>query len=273
MRRAGKPYLAVCSVFRNQAEYLEEWLEFHRLIGTERFFLYDNESTDESLEVLQPYVGAGIVVVHDWPTPPSVERGVPWDLIAAFNDCVQSHRHDARWIAFMDIDEFLFSPTGRPLPEVLADYESSPGVFVGRIDFAMSGHERKPAGLVIENYLQRRNTGVATDIKSIINPQRTVRCHNAHVFIYEDGTPVDERQRPIPGPPFSRDGITMTKLRINHYITKSRDEYRKKLQLWEAAGVRKVEMDHWRNTYKEHDDTITMYVPALRKALRSASRF
>ena len=45
--------------------YLAEWIEFHRLIGVERFFLYDNGSADDHEQVLAPYVDEGIVVVHD----------------------------------------------------------------------------------------------------------------------------------------------------------------------------------------------------------------
>ena len=43
------PYLAVCAIYRNEAPYLREWIEFHRLVGVERFFLYNNESTDDHM--------------------------------------------------------------------------------------------------------------------------------------------------------------------------------------------------------------------------------
>jgi hypothetical protein len=35
-------YLSICAIFRHEAPYLREWIEFHKLIGAERFFLYDN---------------------------------------------------------------------------------------------------------------------------------------------------------------------------------------------------------------------------------------
>ena len=47
-------YLAACTIYRDDADYLPEWIEFHRLVGVERFFLYDNGSTDDHLEVLAP---------------------------------------------------------------------------------------------------------------------------------------------------------------------------------------------------------------------------
>ncbi len=58
-----------------------------------------------------------------WTSPPEVKRGAPWGLSVAFDDCLERHRRDSRWIAFIDIDEFLFSPTGKGLPDVLAGFE------------------------------------------------------------------------------------------------------------------------------------------------------
>lgn len=31
-------YLAVCAIFRDEAPYLAEWIEFHRLVGVEHFY-------------------------------------------------------------------------------------------------------------------------------------------------------------------------------------------------------------------------------------------
>ena len=45
-------YLSVCAIYRNEAPYLAEWIEFHRLVGAERFFLYDNGSTASGSSVL-----------------------------------------------------------------------------------------------------------------------------------------------------------------------------------------------------------------------------
>src|SRR5919198_1069368 len=59
-------YLSACTLYRDDAEYLREWIEFHRLVGVERFFLYNNYSEDSHREVLAPYIENDIVVLHDW---------------------------------------------------------------------------------------------------------------------------------------------------------------------------------------------------------------
>jgi hypothetical protein len=272
---ATRPYLSLCSVYRDHAEYLREWIEFHRLVGVDRFLLYDNESSDDHEDVLAPYVERGIVEMHHWPTPASVERGVPWSIIGAFEDCIARHREDSRWIGFIDVDEFLFSPVGRPLPDVLAEFEEFSGVEVSRYDFGPSGHRTKPDGLVIESYLYRRAyTSPKKDwehVKSIVDPSRVDRVFNAHGFFYTEGFAVREnRERGLEDPPGRRGFPVANVLRINHYITKSEEEYDRKGAQWASAGVPWPEVD--RKAFldflsTERDETITMYVPALREAL------
>jgi hypothetical protein len=273
MNVAG-PYLSICSVYKDHAEYLPEWIEFHRLVGAERFFLYDNESSDDHTEVLAAYVERGVAEIHHWPTPPSVERGVPWSIIGALDDCIERHRGDSRWIAFIDVDEFLFSPTGRPLTEVLSSFEEFSGVEVSRFDFGPSGHRTKPDGLVIESYLHRRAyTRPKKDwehVKSIVDPGRVDRAFNAHGFFYTQGYAVREnRVRAIEEPPGRKTFPIGSLLRINHYITKSVEEYMAKRAQWADLDlVRRPPTARFiEQLSAEGDEAITRYVPALRKAL------
>ncbi len=271
----AKPYLAICSLYKDHADYLREWIEFHRIVGVERFFLYDNESSDDHEEVLGPYVERGVVQVHPWPSPRSVERGVPWGIIDAFTDAVQRHREDARWIAFIDVDEFLFSPTRRPLPEVLEGFEQFSGVEVSRLEFGPAEHSTKPDGLVIENYLARRPYLTPEEdrehVKSIVDPTRTTHAFNAHGFFYSEGYAVREDGERAPQKPPGRMCFPLgSLLRINHYVTKSIEEYARKAAQWAAAGRPFPDDDReglfaWLSM--ERDETITMYVPALREAL------
>src|SRR5204863_3517556 len=123
-------YLSIVAIYRDEASYLREWIEFHRIVGVERFFLYDNFSVDDHREVLARYVEEGLVVVHEWPVFPG--------QIQAYDHCLAVHGEESRWVAFIDTDEFLFSPAGDPLPNVLRDYEEFPGVIVNWATFGSS---------------------------------------------------------------------------------------------------------------------------------------
>ncbi len=48
-------YLSIGAIFNDEADYLKEWIEYHRLAGpVEHFYLYNNNSQDHYLDVLQP---------------------------------------------------------------------------------------------------------------------------------------------------------------------------------------------------------------------------
>ncbi len=44
--------LSICGIMKDEGPYLVEWLEFHKLVGVEKFYLYDNSSSDNSIDIL-----------------------------------------------------------------------------------------------------------------------------------------------------------------------------------------------------------------------------
>jgi hypothetical protein len=211
--------LAVCAIFRDEAAYLAEWVTFHRIQGVERFYLYDNRSGDEWRSALEPEIDAGIVEVEHWPWVPG-QRG-------AYEDCLRRRRDEARWIAFIDVDEFLFSPTGRSLPAVLRGFESHPGVVVNRRTYGTSGFKSPPDGLVTENYLWRDADEYPGDrwVKSIVDPRRALGYGSPH-HLRLRGIAVGEDRAPVLG--YVVREPTVELLRINHYYTRSAEEFRDK---------------------------------------------
>ncbi len=211
--------LAVCAIFRNEARYLAEWVAFHRTQGVERFYLYDNRSSDDWRSELAPEIASGIVEVTHWPPHPG--------QLPAYDDCLERHRGDARWIAMIDIDEFLFSPTGRRLPDVLRRFDTHPAVVVNLRYFGANGHRRPPDGLVMENYPMRARDDHPPNglVKSIVYPRATLGAQTANYFFHrgnpvaEDGAPALRR---------IREPATADLLRINHYYAKSEQQFQRK---------------------------------------------
>jgi hypothetical protein len=263
-------YLGICALYRDEGPYLAEWVEFHLLVGVTRFFLYNNLSEDEHREVLAPYIEAGIVELVDWPLWPGMKQ--------AYAHCLDKHPDDTRWIAFIDIDEFLFSPVRDPLPTVLADYEQWPGVGVNWAQFGNSGHVTKPPGLVIENYVHRSNTDWHNNwIKTIADPTRVERpSGNNHCLHYRSGLAVDENMRPIDEPYGRTDSVSYNRLRINHYRMKSEQEFVKRSQLpWQWGKETRPQIpvsDLGQMLNACRDETILPYVQPLREALRLRGR-
>jgi hypothetical protein len=251
--------LAVCAIFRDEASYLAEWVTFHRLQGVEHFWLYNNLSTDDWRSSLAPEIGSGLVSVTPWPREPGQS--------SAYADCLRRHRTEAQWIAFIDIDEFLFSPTGRPLPDVMREFDGHPGVAVNWRMYGVNGYQEAPEGLVVENYRMRGYDSHPDNrvVKLVVCPCKTVglRYHGPHVFYYCRGVAVGEDRRPVLGP--LREPATAAVLRINHYYSRSMAELARKRARPNAADgqvrdTAQVPAD------EVQDEAILQFMPALRKA-------
>lgn len=171
---------AICAIFKNEARYLAEWVEFHRLVGCSKFLLYDNESTDDWRDVLAPYITAGLVTVTPWSRSPH--------QITAYSDALDRGQRlsNISWCAFIDLDEFIVPNAADTVPEVLRKFPGVGAVAAHWRTFGSSGHVKRPDGLVIESYLQRTPDSAAVNrhYKCIVNTAllRSGRPLNGHAF-------------------------------------------------------------------------------------------
>lgn len=53
-KRVMKYRVSLCLIFKNEAPFLKEWLDYHLTIGVDHFYLYNNNSDDDFKRVLRP---------------------------------------------------------------------------------------------------------------------------------------------------------------------------------------------------------------------------
>jgi Glycosyltransferase family 92 len=278
-------YLSVTAIVKNEGRYLREWIEFQRLMGVEQVYFYDNGSTDDSVQVLAPFVAEGFVTVIPWVTfdAEASQREAYAPQRQAYAHAICNFGPQFRWMAFIDLDEFLFPVTAPNLVEVLSRYEDCPCLCVPWFHFGFAGHETPPAGLVIENYTQRGPFPPVPDLlnwKSIVHPAAVVRVTGAHMFELASGITggFDECKvlvtRNLKTQIVPRGAV----LRINHYFTRSRQEFTAKVNRM-ATGFGSSSPQYWSNRKQRiadlievetvHDDVIMRFAPPLRERMNS----
>jgi hypothetical protein len=278
---ARQGYLSAVLIAKNEASYLVEWLEFHRLVGVERVYIYDNGSTDETVAVLRSYIRAGFVDYVPWAN--FDQNAVPQRQAYAHALCNFGPRW--RWMAFIDVDEFLFPLKSDSLRTALREYEDLPAVAVHWHMFGCSGHKRRPSGLVIENYTQRAaipspaGAEVLLKWKCIVDPKKVRGVVSPHVFLLDDGRKgaYDEDRRWILKTQHAAGASKI--LRLNHYYTKSEEELAAKIAKGSVGrlsiqGVNPKSFAILRAEACEiatvKDEAILRFVPPLRKGKSAA---
>lgn len=254
---SAKYNLTVVAIFREEAPFLNEWLEFHAGVGVEHFYLYNNFSTDGFQDVLAPWIAQGLVSLTDWP----VQVG----QLPAYRHCVRSHADEARWMAFIDIDEFLFSPEQVDVRSILADYGDLPGVIVHSPYFGASGRDQRPEGPLVEA-LTRRAPLTLTSVKTIANPRWIYAIRSVHYFKYWAGEALDTNRQPL------RRGysVVLDRLRLNHYWSRSLEDLRTKVRRGDASTATPRDHD-WHFAFEdtlneEEDRSIVAVSHAVREA-------
>lgn len=265
-----KYQVSACLVFQNEAPYLKEWIEFHKLVGIEHFYFYNNLSTDNFEEVLAPYIAAGEVEIRNWNYDSHTFGGHYWNQIqlGAYNDGLRRAKGHTKWLAILDSDEYLFPVEQKSLVDFLKDFESYGVVGVNWQMFGTSGIKKlSPDRLLIEELIFRGPVGFQENvhIKSIIRPECALHMISPHSAMLIPGTiQVNPHKKEFIGP-FTE--ITVDKLRINHYWT--RDEHFLHTVKIGRRGKVNDEIILWRadQLNQELDTEIYKYVPDLRKAM------
>lgn len=209
---------------KNEARYIPEYIEFHLLQGFDHFIFYDNESNDNLLEVISPYIEQNLVEIRYYP-----ELGNQSKNFWIMNHCCNEQKTKTKWLHFHALDERLYCPDGSKVTDFLEDYEQYGGVAVAWTYFNSNGHQKRPEGLIIDNFTEYYDDPWK-HIKTIIQPSKT-QGHNGnpHCFRYSSGhLAVDENFNPTPGP-FSKNDYTYNKIKLNHYLTLSYEEHQEKV--------------------------------------------
>ena len=222
-------YLAVCAIAKDEGPYFKEWIEWHLSVGVEKFYIYDNESTDETRKVLQPYVDAGIVEYNYFP-------GYRMQL-AAYDDCFERHRLDTRWIALIDLDEFIVPVKDKSITEFLRLHENAPAVEINWLVYGSSGKHEKTDEPVMERFTRHSlyDHHLNRFVKSIVNPRRVYGMIGCHEAARIDGRAEDTHGQPITRHFKERQPLHDV-MRINHYAVRSRQEFIEKQNRGRASG-------------------------------------
>ena len=260
--------LSIVAIAKNEGLYIKEWIEFHKLVGVSKFYIYDNESSDSLKNILKNYIANGEVIYTYFP-------GKSMQL-PAYNDAITRYMHKSRYMAFIDLDEFLMpSEYGKLLPDIINDIVNqsihAAGVGVTWRVFGSSGYEKKPDGLVTECYMKRGvdNCWQNYHIKTVCNPRLVKYYVSPHFPLYKLGLwNINENGRRLRA--WFSLGQCYNKIKINHYFCKSKEEA---LMKWNRGLADRNEKYDWKK-FEDHDlndiydDCMLPYIPILKENIK-----
>ncbi|MCJ7761672.1 glycosyltransferase family 2 protein [Candidatus Bathyarchaeota archaeon] len=208
--------------------YLQEWLDHHRSIGVDHFFLFDNDSEVPLSETIKdiPNSDISIELAHGKALPSLNIQMASYDhFLSAIQEATLPH-YDR--VAFIDEDEFIICANNN-LKATLNDYLGYPAISLSWKMFGSSGLLTRTPEPQMKKFT--KYTGIYyrgnVNIKCIVNPYLVKKAVDPHSFTYHMGTCVNTHKIPIEG----HYSCAVHEIAwINHYWTRSLEEWKLKAE-------------------------------------------
>ena len=95
-------YLSVLSIFKNETMNLQKWIDHYLWQGVEHFYLIDNDSNDNPLDILQSYIDKGIVTYYY--RPEKYQQIQHYQFVFDHANI----KNKTFWLILCDLDEFFY---------------------------------------------------------------------------------------------------------------------------------------------------------------------
>lgn len=262
-----KGKLAIAAIFRNEKEYILEWIAWHRSQGISDFIIYDNDSDDGTTKLLEKLTALKIIQLFNIPRQTNPQAKAYENII---NDFITQYE----LIAFIDADEFIVPQNNKTAyNNIFSLFNNDKSIGALGINwkiFGSSHYNHKPDGNVLDSFIHaayKKREG-NHPIKSIYRPEaiKNIFSHRANLnlnykYISSSGEPIifsDQNNAPIQNAIRTTSKSTFVcdkNLRIHHYAVKSKEEFNNKKKAKGDAfyGQDRKKGDHYFKSYDLND--------------------
>jgi len=250
--QSKKYYLSILAIFKNEAHILEEWINLHLKEGVEHFYLINNDSTDNYMNIIEKY--------KDFISLKQISGNAK--QIEAYENFKEQIINETNWIAIIDLDEFVFSSKkDTQLINYIKDYElkGAQGIYIPWIMFGSSFYKNQPES-VIKNFVYRwlYSNNSYSGGKCIVNTDYIYNNLSLHFTKLKDNNlyvnfngefKFNEWFGGCPDMNFNENIINDMNIRINHYCIQSEEYFIKvKVSRGDADRLDNVrDMNYFKN--------------------------
>lgn len=233
--------IGICAIFKNEFDFVIEWLAYHRVIGVDNFYIADNVSDDGTSELLQILDYLGYIKRIHFPRVGDVGPQAP-----AYNHVLDKFGSEVDILGFIDADEFIISESKLKENTALRAFFDNQELSAMGLNWKVYGssqHKLPSKNLVTQDYTHRAEPSDPNclHIKTLVKPSRAQKisihdCTLLHGKYCNSELMTDIFPHNAPNSP-KTNSVTYENLHINHYVIKSRiDQFVKKMNKGSAAG-------------------------------------
>lgn len=238
-------YCAISIICRNENQYLKEWIDYHLLIGFDHIQIWDNDSRIPIKETVKEYIDNKTVSVKH------VAGLSKHRQCYTQSSSVRNTLRDYKWIALIDTDEFIvLLDKDTNIKRYLEQYEDYGAVGLNWLMFNSNGHENTPRSQLESFTKAMINEPANKHIKSIVQTKYFFNIVNPH-YAQTKRSLVNVKKEKMEQTAFNDPPIINEVMRINHYFTRSKEDWELKRRRGPGDGSANPAKDGFSQKYTE----------------------
>ena len=232
-------YLSLTAIVKKEHHYIKEWLAYYRSIGVEKFYIFNNNHPDKTREeILKLPFHKDIIIQEHLDNSPNKQK-------KAYKSSISKYGKKTEWMIFCDVDEFFMFKKPTDMRNFLYEYRKHSAIAVPWMIYGSNNHIKRPTptkGTICLSSFLRRKKQVSPHVKSIVKPADIIKYIDPHVWsttkhtVNENADFLDvSKGGRLDGENFISK-LTTEKIRVNHYITRSHQDFLEKLHRGGGSG-------------------------------------
>lgn len=231
-----KKKLSIMAIFKNETMNLRIWLEHYLWQGVEHFYLIDNGSTDNPINILQEYIDKKLITYYYKP-----ERHRQVDHYRYIFDN-EKLKEKTEWLCICDLDEFFFG-TEKKLIDTLNEFQNYDVINTHSFFYGSDNLINHPND--IRTKIIHRTNDMINGLKYIFKPSSINNSSEIWIhWLVKSGTL--EKKEDL------NQIFTDTKIRLNHYVIQS-------LEYWQNIKMTRGDVSTIENENIRNLDTFYCY--------------
>lgn len=206
-------FAVICTIALDEEPYIDEWIQYHLLLGFSHIYIYDNSETN----TLQGKESNQVTII---PFPGNQQMLISRDLF------VTQYKHKHKWVAHIDVDEFIVLKKHSSIIDFLQEYDDCESIALNWKMFGTANevyYQNEP----VTKRFRYCSKDVNEHYKCISKLNMIYKCISSHRPMLHSGHIYDTNRRKVEDifHPNGTDDIAC----IHHYYSKSEEEFRKKI--------------------------------------------
>lgn len=207
--------IAICAILKDEHQYLKEWIDYHLNIGINQIYLYEDITSQTHINITKNYDNVYLMSIGDFIDMENcLEK--QYDT---YNKFIEVYKDIIDYTFFIDIDEFVEFAEDYTIEDLINQCNEWGSVLLPWKHYGACGHVDNPKTDVVSTYhtpidikFPKNLNGCKLLSKALVN-MKVGRMKHHHYHTHS---------KPIV--PFDSENL-YTKCWINHYITKSWEEW------------------------------------------------